>query len=308
MAFGETIALYLFLGGTAAGSFAALTIADLCARLGPERSARLAPLRRGLLNARALAATHRRLAQMVYAVALVMIVTGMLCLLADLGRPEAFYLLFLYPTSSLVSIGSFALALFTACVAVALADALLDLEPAARRAALVARWLGTALAFVVMAYTGLLLRNVIAVDLWGSAWLPVLFVCSSLSCGCAVVLLCACASEGFGGVRLWMRSLSAADAVCIVLEALAVVAFALSIDGRVEGRPFSGMAFGDQALPFWIGFVGCGVLVPLIVDVFSLVARRNLRAPGVAACAVLVLAGGVCLRCVLVFAGVQTAV
>ena len=101
--------------------------------------------------------TQRRIARTGYAAAFVLLVAGMLCLLADLGRPEAFYLLFLYPTGSFVSVGTFALTLFGACLVVALAESVLTLGPAWERAALVAKALGAVLAVVVMVYTGCLL-------------------------------------------------------------------------------------------------------------------------------------------------------
>ena len=78
-------------------------------------------------------------AELSYPASFAMLVVGMLCLLADLGRPEAFYLLFLHPTGSFVSIGTFALTLFAACLTLALAESVLVLGPAWERAALAAK-------------------------------------------------------------------------------------------------------------------------------------------------------------------------
>ncbi len=45
-----------------------------------------------------------------YGATLCILILGVLCLIADLGRPDAFYYLLLYPTSSLISIGALAVA------------------------------------------------------------------------------------------------------------------------------------------------------------------------------------------------------
>ena len=232
----------------------------------------------------------------------------MLCLLADLGRPEAFYLLFLYPTGSFVSVGTFALTLFGACLVVALAESVLTLGPAWERAALVAKALGAVLAVVVMVYTGLLLKSVVAVDLWQSAWLPVLFLFSALSCGCGVVLLSTCFCVASPSVLAWIRGLAIADAVFIVLEALSAAACAVTVNAASAGRPFDALLAGEQSCVFWLGFVGCGILAPLAIEASALAARRSHRSSVVAVLAVLVLVGGLSLRFVLVNAGVQTAV
>ena len=306
--FGELIVWYLFLGGTAAGSFAVLSAIDLYTAFSHANDPHLARTPRGYRGRRARSMTQRRIARTGYAAAFVLLVAGMLCLLADLGRPEAFYLLFLYPTGSFVSVGTFALTLFGACLVVALAESVLTLGPAWERAALVAKALGAVLAVVVMVYTGLLLKSVVAVDLWQSAWLPVLFLFSALSCGCGVVLLCTCFCTSFPGVLAWVRGLAVADAVFIVLEALAAAAYAATANAASAGRPFDALLAGDQSGVFWLGFVGCGILAPLAIEASALAARRSHRSSAVAVLAVLVLVGGLSLRFVLVNAGVQTAV
>ena len=307
MVFGELIVWYLFLGGTAAGSFAVLAVIDLYTVFSHAGDSRVAQTPHGHGGRRARSTTQRRIARTGYAIAFVLLVVGMLCLLADLGRPEAFYLLFLYPTSSFVSLGTFALTLFGVCLAVALAESVLTLGPAWERAALVAKAIGALLAVVVMVYTGLLLENVVAVSLWRSNWLPVLFLLSALSCGCGVVLLSTCLCESSPDALAWVRGLSLADAVVIALEVVAVVACAVTVNTASIDRPFDVLLVGDQSSVFWFGFVGCGILAPLIIEVSALLARRSHRSSVVAALAVLILAGGLSLRFVLVSAGVQTA-
>lgn len=308
MAFGELIVWYLFLGGTAAGSFAVLSAVDLYTAFSPTVNPRISRTPCGYAGNRSHSTTQRRIARTGYAIAFALLVVGMLCLLADLGRPEAFYLLFLYPTSSFVSIGTFALTLFAVCLAVALAESVLTLGPVWEKVSLAAKALGAVLAVVVMVYTGLLLQNVVAVSLWRSAWLPVLFLLSALSCGCGVVLLSTCLCENYTGALAWIRGLSLVDACVIVLEAVAAAACAVTVNAASAARPFDALLVGDQSAVFWLGFAGCGILAPLVLETSALVARRSRRSGVVAAMAVLILIGGLSLRFVLVNAGVQTAV
>lgn len=308
MTFGEFVMVYLFLGGTAACSFAVLSATELYRAFFPMNGQRLSRALSGCDGCRARSATQRRITQAGYSVTFAMLVVGMLCLLADLGRPEAFYLLFLYPTASFVSIGTFAITLFATCVTLALAESVLALGPVWQKVALVAKALGAVLSVIVMVYTGMLLEHVVAVSLWRSAWLPILFLLSALSCGCAVVLLCTCWCEGGAGVRAWVHGLALFDAGVILLEAIAAVACAITVNAASVDRPFDVLLAGEQAGAFWLGFMGCGILAPLAIETSVLLARRDHRSSVVAGLAMLVLVGGFSLRFVLVRAGIQTAV
>lgn len=308
MTFSNLIALYLFLGGASAGSFAVMGVIDLAVAFTHAHDVRYVRTPAVYFGRRSRTLTHRRVSAAVYSTALVMIIVGLMCLLADLGRPEAFYLLFLNPNNSLMSIGAFALTFLLVCMVVSVAESVLVLGPGWEKAALVAKVIGVVLASVVMVYTGLLLRTVIAVTVWRSAWLPVLFLFSALSCGCAVLLLSTCFCGGREWNRAWMRRASAADASFIICEVIATVLFVLTANAASPNQPLSALLAGDQAVLFWAGFVGCGIVVPLAVEVLSLMRRGAVSEGTLAFAAFLVLAGGFCLRLALVSAGVQTAV
>ena len=308
MTFSELIALYLFLGGTGAGAFAVLSAVDLFMAFRHARNPHASRTPSDFVGCRSRSTTHRRIGMVVYSAAFIMIAVGLLCLLADLGRPQAFYLLFVYPTPSFMSIGAFALTLMTVCLIVALAESVLVLGPAWERAALLAKGVGVVLAVIVMVYTGMLLHTVVAVSLWRSVWLPVLFLLSALSCGIAVVMLGTCVCEGYQGARRWLRALTAVDAVVIVVELIAAVAYAVTVDAANPSRPFAAMLFGASSWLFWLGFVGCGMVAPFALEIDALLIRRS-EGTGVAVTtAALVLIGGICLRFALVIAGIQTAV
>lgn len=101
-----------------------------------------------------------------YGATLCILILGVLCLIADLGRPDAFYYLLLYPTNSLISIGALALSLLMGSALAAFCDAAFSLGAHVRRALWVLKAVGIPVAFVVMAYTGMLLKSVVAVKFW----------------------------------------------------------------------------------------------------------------------------------------------
>lgn len=305
MAFSELIALYLFLGGTAAGAFAVMAALDLHASVALSRHVHPLSAHRGDIPSQAFA---HHVSKLVYAVSFFMLLTGLLCLLADLGKPQAFYFLFLYPTASFMSVGSFALALLSICMAVVFAFAWLDLGGFWEKAAGVARVAGIVLSAVVMLYTGMLLKTVISVPVWQSWWLPVLFLFSALSCGCAVVIAAGLLSAGFKGASTALRRLAALDAAFIMLETVAIAAYALSVNSFQAHGPLDALLIGDAAWLFWAGFVGCGIAAPLVIDVIALIRRRDHASGVVAMAATLVLIGGLALRFALVGAGVSAAI
>lgn len=303
MTFSELIAVYLFLGGAAAGAYVVQATLDICSGIVRRKgqSDHHAP---GFLCE----STYRRVRRIVYGASLVIIATGVVCLVADLGRPEAFYYLMIYPTGSLVSIGALALSLLFASLVASFCDAAFTMGWRVRKALKAAKVMGIPVAVVVMAYTGMLLKSVVAVKLWQSNWLPVLFVASALSCGCAIVLLGMCACEDRRATRRWEAGLLRADMVIIVFEIVATVCLLWNIAGASGLSAAWSILMGSQSLLFWVGFVGCALLLPLAVEGVVNVTGSRATVAATASVSTLVLVGGLCLRLVMVAAGVQPVV
>ena len=301
MVFSDLIAVYLFLGGTAAGAFALAAFLDVSKGIKDHRRGDYA---KTFLPPQSVISepTYQRMRRIIYGTALVVVVAGELCLVADLGRPEAFFFLFLYPTGSLVTVGAFALTLLTVFLAVALANAVFVLPKWARVVAFAVKALGIPVAVVVMVYTGSLLQSVIAVGVWQSAWLPALFAASAFSCGCAVVALAACACEDVRVTRIMARLFVRVDIAFILLETVSIVVLILCVKDAAP-LAVAQLLEGDLSLTFWAGFVACGLVLPFIAEVISLVGNREITAPAAAGIAILVLAGGLCLRIAFVACG-----
>ena len=304
MTFSGLIAVYLFLGGTAAGAYAVLAVLDVACNMstwnrhGEHKSASRAPKR-------LCESTYQRIRRIVYGATLCILILGVLCLIADLGRPDAFYYLLLYPTSSLISIGALALSLLMGSSLAAFCDAAFSLGAHVRRVLWALKVVGIPVAFVVMAYTGMLLKSVVAVKFWQTMWLPVLFVLSALSCGCAVIMLAICSCEDQRAVRQWDVKLLRFDFVFVVLELLVTILLLASLASVAPADVLRDVLTGRHSQLFWGGFVLCALLLPIVIEMFSLMSGRHLSAPATAFASVLVLVGGLCLRLVVVAAGVQ---
>lgn len=294
----DLIVAYLFLGGTGAGLFFWVAAFRL---LGIIPDGYGLPARRGL------------------AVAEGMLVLGCVCLLCDLGYPRAILAMFFPSHLNYITVGAWALAGMMLVGA-----ALLWLPPVrsgARRPG--AAWeslrgagrptagrtllyiLAMVLGLYVMVYTGLLLRLALGVDLWNSGWLPVLFLCSSLSSGYAAFTLCARMMDVPAAHRQGAQVASARlDGVLVAFEALAAVAFILHVGSQPFGEPALQVLWqGSAGAMFIAGFCGIGLAVPLVADGVAFGGKTGEMPLTVAAMASL--AGAFCLRYALVVAGVN---
>lgn len=294
--FNALVAYYMFLGGAGAGVFVVCSLLSFFVPLSRVVSSRggLAPSRQ-----------YRALLGGGYAASIVLTVAGCLCLLADLGQPERAVYLFLRPSWSYISLGTFALAFQVVC-AVALSFAwagyLRGLKVWAVRAV---QAFGLVVAFVVMVYAGLLLQSVKAVALWSSTSLmPFLFVVSSLVSGMAAFNATACllgCARPFSGL---MTRLMAADIVCMVIEALLVVgllvvAFKSGVAGRAS---VEALLTGRLAGMFWLCMVLIGLLIPPTLEVLT---APRFSTGVMLTTSLMVLTGGFALRVCLIEAGVN---
>ena len=269
---------YLFLGGTGAGALAVLCVLE-CARV---------------LRWRALAMPEEFFAR-AWPVCAVTLATGMLCLLADLGRPDRLLGLLSSPTPSAMAAGSFALVAALACAAAFSLGALLDTVRLALAAA------GALSAAVTATYTGALLQSLASVLLWRTSLVPVLFVLSSASCGIATAFLAASFVETrhpYRGPLVWLARI---DGGIVVVEAGCLSAFVLlAFAGEETAAAARALAFGELAPVFWGVLAVCGLAVPLVLERFLTHGNSRTQLLWIAA---LLLVGGFALRWCIVGAG-----
>lgn len=162
-----------------------------------------------------------------------------------------------------------------------------------------ARVRGLALASVVLGaalgiYTGVLLGTLAARPLWNSAILGPLFLVSGLSTGAAFMLLYRLDADErrfLARTDLWLMG--------VELFLLAIWITGLLSGGAASQAAVGTLLGGPYTAAFWTLVVAAGLVTPLVAEWIEL--RRG-EIPGRFA-AGLVLAGGLALRWVIVFAG-----
>lgn len=267
--FGWPVVAYLALAGAAAGcAFAA---------------------------ARALFAGEARLARRGFAVAFVAITAGAGGLVLDLERPTTFWLILVeFNPASWIAWGARILVLFALASAVAALFTPSEAEArpgaGARSLAVLAALLGACVAI----YPGLVLYQAVGRPLWTTVWIAPLFLVSALHMGLASSLLLAGRGER---APIEGRSLLLSEVVVIGVQLLLVGSWLLTQSSR-ETEAVRRVLTGDVAPWLWLGFLGAGILLPLIGLARSRTGTLRLALLGAAP-----LVGGLALRAVVVFGG-----
>ncbi len=303
---GILIVNYLFLGGLSAGLFFVSALATYLQPKDETAYARIA--RYGAMMAP-------------WPVAL-----GSLLLIFDLGNWYRFYKLFLhFRWQSPMSIGSWLLLLFTGVALVYFWSWLTEGQRRKVTAVLkLPRWLnrdlspvrsriaaaGFPLSIGVAIYTGVLLGAVQARPFWNTNLVAQLFLFSALSTGCAVLILALSVNrKRLDAAQL--RFLYTLDICLITLEFFVVLPYILHGELSVEAVKHSlGLILGGPyTLVFWLLFIGAGLVVPLVMEVWEIAPALSAGAtlhhkPWLAGLtATLVICGGYLLRYIFVYAG-----
>lgn len=208
----------------------------------------------------------------------VAIVLGLLLLIVDLTKPLNFYqLLFHWNVTSVMSLGTGLLVLYTPVsliYALTVFKERFALGTTVRRVADAVdnTWLhvvSITLAAAVGIYTGFLLSAMVAVPLYNVAVLPLLFLVSGISAGiAATVLLGLVFARSRGLYRTQLSFSSNVDSIMIMFELaiLFLMFVGLYFQGGAHARAGSAALFdGVWGWVFWVGVIGAGIVVPLVL-------------------------------------------
>lgn len=301
------IAVYLFLAGIAGGAFLTASLTDLFSKTQNPKV-----IRSGAY------------------IAPVAIIIGLLLLVVDLGRPTAFWKLLINVNfGSVMSIGVFIVSAFSALSVVyaflvwssAAAEKKVLMTSAKTQVASTSSYAKTATPSVLTkatsigqslqvlrkpiaivgvlvsigtaSYTGFLLSAVTTNEFWSTPFLgmdsipflPILFLVSASSTGLAATLI--------GAYKA--TNLTVYKKVDVVLVAIEIVLLSI-LYASVRPIYFT----GSMTLLFWLGVAVVGLLVPLILSIYSLIKHNNRLVVPISA---MVVIGGLCLRYFIVFTG-----
>lgn len=242
-------------------------------------------------------------------IAILCLALGLFFLVFELGQPDVFYYVFTTKTS-IIKWGAVLLSIAVIAAIIWWIPYLpwhwcQFFVPAQGACLLIAGICGLA----IMIYTGVFLSSLKSHAFWSTPALPVLFTVSALSTACACIVL----SVGkwpetwpFGQTDVLLASLAEAvhewahslDIILIIVEIFVLVGYVLLLlgAGNVTAHGVARRwVCGRTAKLFWIGMVGCGLVIPLILNI------SGNHLAGIVA-AVLALCGGLLLRFLVVYA------
>lgn len=256
----------------------------------------------------------QRLLGVMFGAALLTLLTGALLLLADAGNYQALVALFFPPRLTMLSLGTWAITIDLGLI-FALFVYWQGKMSVARRSIPGCIHLGAALVGAgVVVYTGLFLASMRAVPLWHTFLVPVLFVLSSLSCACVILVVFAKVTGADLGCGRLVSLATKWDIFLVVLELLCALAFmALAYLIPREGsfviveQSAYGLLNGQQAWLWWGGFIGMGILATLALDIVLLRngGKKPVRVWNTLAPAFCVLCGAFAMRYCIVAAGMH---
>ncbi len=293
------IDIYFFLGGLAGGAFVIATVASLW---GGDRS--------------------REITRIGYYLALLAIIPGPIILVADLGIPTRFLhmLMVAKPAATIgysavnigpfhlkpfspMSVGAWALMGFSLCAFLAALDVFLVDRGGRSLAGLrvAAGVIGSLFGFFIAAYPGVLM-GATARPLWIDArLLGALFLTVGMTTGGAAIALVLAAATG-ARAREGLASLKRTYTMALGLElVILILLFAVVRSaGPVAQAGLAALISGVYGTTFWLGAVGVGLIIPLILELTS---RSRVSMGVTAISAILILIGGFLTKYVIMVAG-----
>lgn len=248
---------YLYLGGMGGAALALTCGLDLLSQ------------KRANCNNLAMDRWERLLDSRFYAYALLAVCVvlgfGVLLLIADLGQPQRFLYVLTHPTFSVLTFGSYALFL-SIIVAVALMSvALFGLYQVSSRVVTLIEWVGVLGGIATTFYTGFFLVQFDFIQLWANPWIPFLFAFSALSSAVGLLLFVVLllGKDTHEALCVFFRL----DRIAIILELLSVAGY-FAYGGATHFRAYIDSPFfqGEWAALFWLGCIGVGMILPLLLE------------------------------------------
>lgn len=280
------IVVYFFLGGISSASYVIACIAELFGGSAGDRIKRAGRY-----------------------LALITLIPCPWLLIADLGRPERFHhMLRVIKLRSPMSVGTWGLTIYgffctLSVILQAAQDGLLKRVPLVRRIAeplpcTLINAIGTLFGFFVGGYTGVLL-GITAVPIWAknALLLGPLFLSSAMSTGSAAIALVLSLLRGTSEQSI--QRLERLETAARVAE-LGLILTARANAGPAISRPIRQGRLGQL---FRWGVLGAGVAAPLALRLANVLPGARASRRRTILSSLLTLAGGLCLRYVMVMAG-----
>jgi len=288
---GMPIIIYLFLGGLAGGAYLIAALADLCDL-----------------------EEKKTIAKIGFSVALPAIIIGGVCLIGDLGRPDRFLnVLKIYKFTSPMSVGVWGVITFSAFSVISflmihgMDEKSTGIWKLGYYISLVVprkavNAVGLSAAVFLAAYTGVLLTETSRPFWSDTPFLGALFLASGVSTAIAFIYFFydLKKSDGNGDAEVGKYKLKLVDNMAIFAE-LVIILFMLIELANQHRLALMSKVSGL----FWIGVVLIGLVIPLLLNFYSMINHRikGKKLSKSFVTPILIIVGGFLLRYVVVIAG-----
>jgi polysulfide reductase chain C len=288
---GMPIIIYLFLGGLAGGAYLIAALADLCDL-----------------------EEKKTIAKIGFSVALPAIIIGGVCLIGDLGRPDRFLnVLKIYKFTSPMSVGVWGVITFSAFSVISflmihgMDEKSTGIWKLGYYISLVVprkavNAVGLSAAVFLAAYTGVLLTETSRPFWSDTPFLGALFLASGVSTAIAFIYFFydLKKSDGNGDAEVGKYKLKLVDNMAIFAELVIILFMLIELANQhrlVLMSKVSGL--------FWIGVVLIGLVIPLLLNFYSMINHRikGKKLSKSFVTPILIIVGGFLLRYVVVIAG-----
>ena len=166
---------------------------------------------------------------------------------------------------------------------------------------IVLRVFGGILAFLVGIYSGFIMSYCKSVPFWNSAMLPLILIFAGVADGFALMLV-----VGMSDTSVDMMAIEFGSRILLTVNVVLIAAYLWNATYTLKTAKYSALLLlkGNLAVPFWVGVIALGIIIPLAISVSSLFAGEA-SAPLLIAAVVSHTIGAVALKYVLLKAGVH---
>ncbi|MGF7137910.1 NrfD/PsrC family molybdoenzyme membrane anchor subunit [Roseimarinus sediminis] len=173
-------------------------------------------------------------------------------------------------------------------------DVLIEIEAFFRKYKMQLAWIMVVSSVILGIYTGILLSAFNARPLWNTSILGPLFLTSGLSTGAAAIIL-------MSKSHVERLTFAKIDLLLIAIEIFLIIHMFMGFRASTQVQIEASQLFlgGEFTAIFWIFVMGLGLVIPAVLEIFEL---RHKKVPYMLA-PILVLAGGLVFRFVMVHAG-----
>ncbi|MBI2848312.1 MAG: polysulfide reductase NrfD [Chloroflexi bacterium] len=126
--------------------------------------------------------------------------------------------------------------------------------------------LGGITAFLMGIYSGFIMSYCQSVPFWNSALLPLVFLFAGVADGFALIM-----AIGLADPQVNILAAENGSRILLVVNALIIATYLWNANYTSQTSKYSAMQLlkGNLAFSFWVGIIACGIVIPLVISVFS---------------------------------------